>query len=262
MIVVIDASYFVFYRYFATLRWYSFKNPDITGPDARPMEDAEFAAAFLKHVNDTLAKIRKTWKPERIIMCKDCPRADIWRTELYPEYKGSRVTPSNFDKGAFVAFYESTDAWDVEVVAAPHLEADDLVFFTIQHIRATQGDNVPIVCYSNDNDYLQLLAFPNVTLINLQGKNLATRSCGCPHRDVTLKALLGDKSDNIPPVLAKLGPKTAESLAALTEEERLAQLRAKGGDAAVSRYQFNRTLVDFACIPEALKNDLKLCQKT
>jgi len=46
----------------------------------------------------------------------------------------------------------------------------------------------------------------------MQGKNLALRGCGDPKQDVLIKILMGDKSDNIPPVLYKMRSKNGSTI--------------------------------------------------
>jgi 5'-3' exonuclease len=249
MYILIDTSYFVFFRYFATLRWYQLKYPDVA---ASPGEDQQFIAAFLKHVDDTLAKICKPHAAASIVFCRDCPRAEIWRMRDYGEYKGTRATPAAFDKRIFPIFYDHLVARGLPCIGAAALEADDIVYLCCRHIRECYGDEPQILCYSNDNDYLQLLQIPNVRVVNLQGTDLATRSCGCPQKDILIKALSGDKSDNIPVVCRGLGPKTAAKLADMSAEDRATWLSKKGGAAALETLERNLRLVDFAHIPREL----------
>ena len=66
-----------------------------------------------------------------------------------------------------------------------------------------------------------------------------------------IKILMGDVSDNIPPICAKVGPKTAFKIANMSHEDRSAWIKAKG-PACVAQYNTNTLLVSFASIPEDL----------
>jgi 5'-3' exonuclease len=83
---------------------------------------------------------------------------------------------------------------------------------------------------------------------NLHEKNgsLRKRSAGNPMKDLRIKILMGDKSDNIPPVMQRMGTKTAEKLSELPEDELRRQLdNKKNGDlTAWEQYEINRKLID------------------
>ena len=115
------------------------------------------------------------------------------------------------------------------LTAVPHvvhlgheaLEADDLVHLAVaQHQTggyasatggATQTTDAPphSIVIANDHDYLPLLRFPCVTLVNLQGKPLTLPEGVSADQMLTYKALVGDKSDNLPPPIPRCGKKTA-----------------------------------------------------
>jgi 5'-3' exonuclease len=66
------------------------------------------------------------------------------------------------------------------------------------------------------------------------------------------KIIIGDVSDNIPPIMKKCGPKTAEKLAQNAEE--LAKIFDKHPDAK-TQYDLNRRLIDFSFIDEEAKQN-------
>ena len=91
-IVLIDCSYYVFHRYFATMIWYKFQKnfPEIIID--KITENELFINAFYKHINNDMKKICKQWKTtiNNIILCNDCLRCDIWRNDIYDKYKATR----------------------------------------------------------------------------------------------------------------------------------------------------------------------------
>lgn len=114
------------------------------------------------------------------------------------------------------------------LTAVPHvvhlgheaLEADDLVHLAVaQHqtggyASVTGGATTTAppphsIVIANDHDYLPLLRFPCVTLVNLQGKPLTLPEGVSADQMLTYKALVGDKSDNLPPPIPRCGKKTA-----------------------------------------------------
>ena len=69
--ILIDGSYFVFYRYFAILNWFKLAKKDqIIDKDNPPEENKEFIDKFVKTFHTKLTKIPKKLKlvgPETII---------------------------------------------------------------------------------------------------------------------------------------------------------------------------------------------------
>lgn len=276
-VLLIDSSYFVFYRYYATSRWFSFRQKGVSNPaplDCESlMQNSDFLQAFASQAQKEVTRLIRQWGscPENVVFCCDCPRANIWRMGLSAAgegisagYKGTREAPANFAPGIFPYFFQLLSNGDIKGKrsAVDGLEADDVVYGWVRALRNGESReefaDTPIYCISNDNDYLQLRRFDKVHIYNLGDKNLADRSCGCPEKDLLVKVLCGDKSDNIPPCAAGVGPKTALKLAGMSVEDREAWLRKKGGDAAVAMAEANRCLVDFRCIPEGLLQKLNL----
>ena len=104
-LLIVDLSYFLFYRFFATRVWFSKAHPEIPTPD-----DFDFSSNVIfmekieKLIMDNIASYLRKFKvlSSNIHLVKDCPRTDIWRTYLYPEYKKNReehYTKTNFQGG-------------------------------------------------------------------------------------------------------------------------------------------------------------------
>jgi DNA polymerase-1 len=94
-------------------------------------------------------------------------------------------------------------------------EADDVIA-TLTHAATATGR--PVACYSGDRDFLQLLDYPQVSIINPHRRRLAaaevtSRYRVAPGQWPDYRALTGDPSDNIPGVPG-VGPKTAAQLLA------------------------------------------------
>ena len=108
-----------------------------------------------------------------------------------------------------------------------------------------------IYIITNDHDYLQLMD-ENTKLFNLQFKNLVDNKKVFPEADKNLfyKIVLGDKSDNIPPILSGCGPKTTEKYYL----DRDLFETALNKQNVYDKYILNKTLVSFSEIPEKLVN--------
>lgn len=258
-VVIVDGSYFVFHRFFATLKWYKFRMPD--SDDATIMRDPEYSAAVQKHALADLVKLRKnvasivTGKPrlskkdwENIPMwfAMDCHRADIWRSSVTTGYKGTRdAGRALFDPSCFKVLYDRLES-EVPIIRVPALEADDIVALTHKQLRQIGHEGL-IVCITNDNDYLQLVD-ANTRLFNLEGKDIALRGCGNPKKDLLFKILLGDKSDNIMPVRKKLTEKRLREMVNLEDDEIIQELGLTNDETVC--FEHNRMLIDFSMIPE------------
>lgn len=260
-IVLVDGGYFVFHRFFATLKWYRFRNNEVDEGTCMGIE--EFRAALEKHVLADIDKVRKRccalatgkqrlskkeWQDIPVWVAADCSRSCIWRSALTEGYKGTRDgSRAAFDPTCFEAIY--TVLKDrLPVLRADALEADDLVALTHRRLREIGYEGL-IMCVTNDNDYLQLMD-DKTRIVNLEEKDLAARSCGSPKRDLLLKVLLGDKSDNIPPVRAKLSEKALREKDGLCDEELVGSLCLSQQE--LERMELNRTLIDFSRIPSHL----------
>jgi 5'-3' exonuclease len=66
---------------------------------------------------------------------------------------------------------------------------------------------------------------------------------------VLKKILTGDKSDNIPPICAGIGSKTADKLLAMNDEDRETWIRTKGAS-AWDQYLINLRLIELSHIPQ------------
>jgi 5'-3' exonuclease len=100
------------------------------------------------------------------------------------------------------------------------------------------------------------LSAPNVHLYNLAYKNITEGkgSTGNPKLDLEIKIIMGDTSDNIPSVLPKCGPKTAQKCA---EDPEVFKKKINENAAYYAQYELNRRLVDFNYIPSELVDDFK-----
>jgi len=250
-VLLVDSSYFVFYRYYATQNWYRFQD------DAKEecMSDPVFVDKYDKMFEKTLVDIKTLYNVEwdNTILVKDCSRDTIWRNKHYKEYKGTRDNSNkNFDKEVFVHTYKRLlprlkTIYGFADIHCDDLEADDVVAIMHRTIRKLTPDT-KIYIITNDNDYTQLC--DNNTIIkNLQGKTITTEDS---NMFLKMKIIQGDKSDNIPAIAKKIGPKTAEKIAADLETYLDKNPEAR------KIYDLNKLLIDFKEIPshyEEIVND-------
>jgi 5'-3' exonuclease len=253
-VCLVDTSYFVFYRYNATLKWYEFQKKEHGGVKyAELHDDPVFVAAFKKHILADIQKIKKKWgvPNENLMLCLDVPRDSIWRREIYPIYKITRELSTTFNTNVFPIFYKFIETLGLKTLTVKKLEADDVIYLATKALKCPE-----VVVITNDSDYLQMRTDPRVKLHNMNGKgsDLSKRSVGDPRQDMIIKVLKGDISDNISKVCAKMGEKTAAKLAQLTDDEIVAWVASKGVE-CTRNYGRNRLLISFDHIPDTLVQD-------
>lgn len=264
--ILVDTSYWIFYRYFAILQWWKHANPD-EDLFEHPYDNQEFVEKFIKTFTESLEGFKKKQKlhkqrgkpeiPCTIIACRDCPRKEIWRNALYDSYKETRDKDDSFMGGPFFKLIYNNenkmlyDSGVNHVLQFPNLEADDVLAITKKQIRQKYPE-AQIIIIANDHDYLQLLD-EYTDIINFQQKNLRESKKVFPESDKNLfyKIVLGDKSDNIFPIFKKCGPKTCEKY--YTNKELFLEALKKDSGSQ-EKYELNKKLVDFNKIPENLVN--------
>ncbi len=159
-----------------------------------------------------LLRIIEQEKPEYLAVAFDVGKT--FRDEIFPEYKGTRDKMPDDLRPQIKRIREMVDAFNIPRLELEGYEADD-VLGSVARIAAEQGLGVKIV--TGDRDLLQLvnkrtavyLAGDDKTFI--KDEDVAQKLGVPPKQVVDYKALVGDKSDNIPGV-AGVGEKTAIAL--------------------------------------------------
>jgi 5'-3' exonuclease len=251
--IFIDGSYFCIHRYHALISWWKHTQKD----DNLDLENEEFINQYKKTFVDKLHKIPKMF-PEMldpiVIVGKDCKREQIWRNQLFTQYKANRLTDikkNSFFKEMFKMNNEEelfTKGGVNHIIQHQQLEADDCIAIYVKHLLKNKPDcNINII--TSDKDYLQLVS-ENVHIFDLSFKNIGKNktSTGNPHIDLEIKIIMGDISDNIPALFPKCGLKTAFKY---TQNPTLFQYKLNEHNSH-EQYKLNKKLVDFDEIPENL----------
>lgn len=265
--ILVDTSYWIFYRYYALIQWWKHTNVD-DGHLENPYDNNEFLEKFIKTFIESLNGFKKKQKlhkqrgkpeiPCTIISARDCSRKDIWRNSLYNHYKETRDKDDSFMGGQFFkhVYKENNNllyqAGANHVMQFPTLEADDIIGITKNFIRQKYPE-AQIYIIANDHDYLQLLD-DYTEIINFQNKNLRESKKVFPEADKNLfyKIVLGDKSDNIMSVFKKCGPKTCEKY---YNNYSLLEDAFKKEENSYEKFMLNKKLVSFDEIPNKLVNN-------
>ena len=263
--ILIDMSYFIFYRYYALIKWWNYANKDIPFDISNIESNIEFLEKFEKTFVEKIKEIPKKLNllrdkkrtnqkqpnsPQNIhyYAAKDCKRDDIWRIDIYSKYKESRVyddVTGNALTTIFNIAYRILANMNIPILNHHRLEGDDCIALATKNILLSDTDaNIYII--ANDMDFLQL-SKKNVKLINLKYEDLTNnrKSHKDPEKDLFCKILMGDKSDNIPSIFAKCGIKTA--LKCYNDREYFNQKLKKENEE--DDYKRNKKLIDFNEIP-------------
>lgn len=247
-IILIDQSYYIFNRYYATYNWYRRKN-DTEFDYENIDENSEFILAFFRHFENDMIKLIKKYKTikSNIIFCIDCCRTDIWRNEIYPNYKMSRSKKTNFNSVVFKLFKNYISNFDYNYCEYNNLEADDVVYLMQKKIKE-DFRNYQIIIITNDNDYLQMYD-KNINIYNMQFNDLSLKIKNNPMIELEFKIIYGDKSDNIQKIQSGLNKTNALRLAMMHYDEKLKYLIDNN---ILENYKLNKKLIDLNEIPETL----------
>ena len=248
-IILIDSSYYVFHRYFATYRWFSFQNIDVSVDDITSNE--VFITAFYKHINNDIKKICKKWNTNKdnILFCVDCLRTEIWRNDIYDTYKATRVQKNNFNKKIFSIFSDYVNSLGFKYISQSRLEGDDVIYLSQRMIKTQletlKNNDISVIIITNDNDFLQLVD-KQVHVYNMQFKELMKRGYNNPKIDLLFKAIYGDKSDNISKIGAGITKEKALMISNMADSDREKYIKDSGYE---DKFLLNMKLISFENIP-------------
>ena len=164
-------------------------------------------------VRELLRVIEKE-KPDYLAVAFDTGKT--FRDEIFPQYKGTRAKMPDDLRVQIERIRQVVDAFNIPRLEMEGFEADD-VLGSAAHWAAAQGLGVKII--TGDRDLLQLVNQRTIVYLAGDDQNYITPEDVLaklhvrPEQVVDYKALVGDKSDNIPGV-AGVGEKTTEVLLA------------------------------------------------
>ena len=261
-----------FYRFFATLRWYQFahktdykKTQEIKNYDwaDNKVFTQMYNKMFLESIEKTLKK--KMMKDSLLVFCCDSQRGQLWRKQIYPEYKEGRVDLSlkNNFKSVFKYTYKKLIPKIIKEQKYPtfmfklnKIEADDLIAIISKEL-INKYKEVDVTIISSDDDFTQLLN-KNIKIINFKKKIYKEMKQIESNKLLYQKILTGDCSDNIPSVLSKdrkiLSLKKRKEL---LEDFSKLESYLNSNPNAREQYKINQKLIDFNFIPKVIVDKVK-----
>ena len=226
-VILVDTSYWLYYRYFALRNWYARAYPETQlnkhfNSEHDWLEDVVFMTKYKKLFLEHIKKLCRKFKTKmgNVVFCIDCPHKKIWRCEKTENYKGTRL--ESHKKNQFTSFNvfsyikknllpELQMKHGVKIIKCQRCEADDVIGNLAVFLEGLVGGGVsgggvssnasiPIYILANDNDYLQICN-KNIRLINGLGNIISgiesTDDKYIGEKYLISKILLGDVSDNI-----------------------------------------------------------------
>jgi 5'-3' exonuclease len=258
-LILIDTSYTLFHRYFATLRWLSLAHNEIykkyiDNVEYNWMENEIFTEKYEKLYIEGIIKLigKKVYKNCNIIFCMDTPKEQVWRTELKCDYKGDRFDMSQktnllptfkYTYNTIIPNLLKND--NMFKIRLNKLEADDIIAIICNYLKTKPEQKIYLV--SGDEDFKQL-GRPNLYFINFKTKKPLEISLEEAQISLHKKILLGDKSDCIKSIFPpKFSTKTKKLIVGSIPEF---NKFIKTNKEIETRYNENAKLIDFNFIPK------------
>ena len=185
------------------------------GDPARWMTNSGEPTAGTYGFTSVILRLLEQDSPEYLAVSFDVGKT--FRDEIFPDYKGTREKMPDDLRLQIKRIREVVAAFGIPILEAEGYEADDVLGTVAKRVGA---DGVQVIILTGDRDLLQLV--DKQVAIRLAGQKLSEaidygpkqvrdRYQLEPSQLVDLKAMVGDKSDNIPGV-AGVGEKTATTL--------------------------------------------------
>jgi DNA polymerase-1 len=195
----LDGHWQIFRAYYAAFR-------DLTSPAGEPTKATYvFTTMLLKLIADC--------RPDYLAVALDSPRADLERTQAYPEYKAQRAEAPEDLPVQVERIVQIVKAMGVPILQKSGAEADDIMATLARRLA---GCDVRLVLVSRDKDLDQLIR-PDVELYDpvkderIDPDRLVELKGYRPEQAVEIQTLTGDSTDNVPGIPG-VGPKTAVKL--------------------------------------------------
>jgi 5'-3' exonuclease len=258
ILILIDTSYTAFYRFFATIKWFSFAYKDeynlikldsLYDWSLNKIFIEKYEKMFLESIIKILKK--KVFNNSKIIFCLDYTKESLWRTEIDCTYKNNRHILEN--KYNFKQVFKYTYDYiipniintysNINIFTINNIEADDIIGGICLYFKS-YNPLQKIYIISSDKDFLQL-GRDNITFINYKNKKFINISEDEAQLLLKKKILFGDKSDCIKSIIVK---NTKIKKNDLLDDNILNHYLNKYPEAKAN-YIKNRLMIDFTYIP-------------
>lgn len=272
--ILVDTSYLVYYHGYAVWNWFEreigtkgIKTDGTFDPISDPEYKAAFRKRFFSRINNAIQNDVVFFDRSELIFCLDCSKKDIWRNDVYPEYKLMRRTKKKERKFSWSGIFnyvvnillpEYQEKFGCKVLQHPSAEGDDIIAILTKYLY-DKGDK-EIIIIASDGDITQLS--DKATIITLKGEKKTYSSVVKKYplaegewtveKFLMHKAIMGDNGDEIPAIIPKCGPKTA--LKYLNDINKFIQLLED--NEIKKKFYRNTKIIDFSYIPKLIQKDV------
>lgn len=189
-ILLVDTSYWLYYRFFALRNWYSRAYPENVrnnpnfNIEHNWLEDEVFIIKYKKLFIENIKKLCKKFntKLTNVVFCIDCPHNDIWRCSKTDNYKGGRLEShkkkqfNSFNlfshiKRVFLPILQTN--YNIKIISCANCEADDVIGYA--SVSLINRGFKQIYILATDNDYLQICN-DKIHMINGNGNIISIRN--------------------------------------------------------------------------------------
>jgi hypothetical protein len=229
-----------------------------TGPVGGYSEKPDYDMMGYIIVDSIYRSMLKT-KSNEVIIALDS--TNVWRKDIFPRYKESRKKQREKVKIDWSKFYgEQNKIFEdisrylpFKVLQVDRTEADDVIGVIVLNYK-----NKSFVIISTDEDYKQLLSKRTKLYQPIKKKWV---ECSNPEKFIVMKCLDGQVKDGIFNVITPIDWPAEKRKPSLGEEK--VRRIIEGGyedwlvsEGAVERFDLNRKLIDFNCVPENIKKNI------
>lgn len=229
-----------------------------TGPVGGYSEKPDYDMMGYIIVDSIYRSMLKT-KSNEVIIALDS--TNVWRKDIFPRYKESRKKQREKVKIDWSKFYgEQNKIFEdisrylpFKVLQVDRTEADDVIGVIVLNYK-----NKSFVIISTDEDYKQLLSKRTKLYQPIKKKWV---ECSNPEKFIVMKCLDGQVKDGIFNVITPIDWPAEKRKPSLGEEK--VRRIIDGGyedwlvsEGAVERFDLNRKLIDFNCVPENIKKNI------
>lgn len=265
-IILIDTSYAIFYRYYATIKWFSFAYKEEyanykNNENYNWFENKIFVEKYEKMFLESIIKLVKkkifNSNNSKILFCLDTPKELLWRSKIQCNYKSNRILKTN-DGYNIKLFFNYTctiiiqnlikNYKNINLIQQSNIEADDIIAIISLYIK-NNNLNHKIYLISSDNDFYQL-GFSNLFFLNFKTKKELKFSEDEAKYELNKKIIFGDKSDCIPSITKK---RIKNKFELLEDSELLSQYLSNNPESK-KQYEINQKMIDFNYIPKEYFN--------
>ena len=276
--IIIDNSYAVYFIASAAWTWhgYEFGHENIpTDGSFDPMTDNEFKAMykrkFLTRIHNAIKDHIVFFNKSDLIFAKDCHRKNIWRKEVFPEYKMMREANKKKKPFDWSGIYNYTnniilptlqEEFGARVIEQRHSEGDDVIAVLVNELSKKYKE---IILVASDGDLVQLA--DKCRIVTLKGEEKTPESVMAKYKfkgkdddiEWTIdnylrhKTIMGDGSDEIPPIIPGSGP--VRTLKYINNSNMLIEAIAKDPQVGVNLKR-NDTLINLKNIPQEIQEEI------